>query len=99
MTRMRARLALLAKDQGGRHTPIFDQYQPRFVASTDGHGDVELGVAVVRLTDNPMMMPGTEQDVELEPVDASLWGNVTTSLVLGVFEEQQQVGTATILSA
>jgi len=94
---MRARLTLLPKDQGGRHTPIFDQYKPRFVGATDGHGDVDLGEAVVRLNDNPMMMPGTEQDVELEPVDASLWTAVTTSLVVGVFEEQQQVGTATIL--
>jgi translation elongation factor EF-Tu-like GTPase len=94
---VRARLTLLAKDQGGRHTPIFDQYRPRFVAATDGHGDVELGVAVVRLTDNPMMMPGTEQDVDLEPVDASLWTSVSTSLVLGVFEDEQEVGTATIL--
>ena len=58
---MRARLQLLAKDQGGRHTPIFDEYRPRFAASTEGHGDVDLGVAVVRLTDNPMMMPGTIQ--------------------------------------
>jgi translation elongation factor EF-Tu-like GTPase len=94
---MRARLTLLPKDQGGRHTPIFDDYRPRFVGATEGHGDVDLGVAAVRLTANPMMMPGTEQDVELEPVDASLWVNVGPSLVLGVFEEQQQVGTATIL--
>jgi translation elongation factor EF-Tu-like GTPase len=94
---MRARLQLLTKDQGGRHTPIFDEYRPRFVAATDGHGDVDLGVAVVKLTDNPMMMPGTEQDIELEPVDESPWTAVTTGLVLGVFEEQKQVGTATIL--
>lgn len=94
---MRARLQLLTKDQGGRHTPIFDEYRPRFVAATEGHGDVDLGVAVVKLTDNPMMMPGTEQDIELEPVDASPWTAVTTGLVLGVFEEQKQVGTATIL--
>ncbi len=95
---MHARLQLLAKDQGGRHTPIFDEYRPRFVAATDGHGEVDLGVAVVRLTDNPMMMPGTEQEVEVEPVDASQWAAVSAGLVLGVFEEQQQVGTATILT-
>jgi translation elongation factor EF-Tu-like GTPase len=94
---MRARLQLLAADQGGRHTPIFDDYRPRFVAATDGHGDVDLGVAVVKLTENPMMMPGTEGDVDLEPVDASLWTTVATGLILGVFEEQRQVGTATVL--
>ena len=94
---MRARLQLLSKDQGGRHTPIFDDYRPRFVAGTAEHGDADLGVAVVKLAADPMMMPGTEGDVDLEPVDATLWTNVATGLVLGVFEEQKQVGTATLL--
>ena len=38
-----------AKEQGGRHTPTFDGYKPGFRASTDGHGDVDLGVAEVKL--------------------------------------------------
>jgi translation elongation factor EF-Tu-like GTPase len=89
----------MTKDEGGRHTPVFDGYRPDFRASTEGHGDVDLGVATVKLpADNPMLVPGTEVDVELEPVDLAAWGQVATGLVLGVFEEQGQVGTATVLS-
>jgi elongation factor Tu len=95
---VRVRLQLTAADQGGRHTPIFDQYRPDFRASTDGHGDVDLGVAAVTLpADSPMLVPGTEVEVGLEPVDLSAWANVATGLVLGVFEGDQQVGTATVL--
>ena len=89
---------MLSKDQGGRHTPAFDGYRPSFRASTEGHGDLDLGVATVKLpADNPMLLPGTELDVELEPADASQWVNVSTGLVLGVLEGDQQVGTATVL--
>jgi elongation factor Tu len=89
---------MLSKDQGGRHTPVFDGYRPSFRASTEGHGDLDLGVATVKLpADNPMLIPGTEVDVELEPVDAAQWVNVSTGLVLGVLEGDRQVGTATVL--
>ena len=97
---MRARLQLWTRDQGGRHTPVFDEYRPDFRASTDGHGDVDLGVASVRLpADHPMLVPGTELEVGLEPVDPAAWQNVTTGLVLGVLEGDHQVGTATVLPA
>ena len=39
---MRVRLELWSKDQGGRHSPVFDGYRPDFRASTEGHGDVDL---------------------------------------------------------
>ena len=91
---------MLTKEQGGRHTPAFDGYRPVFRGATEGHGDVDLGVATVKLpADNPMLLPGTEVDVELEPVDIAAWANVTTALVLGVFEGDQQVGTATVLGS
>jgi len=96
---MRARLEMLSKEQGGRHTPVFDGYSPDFRASTDGHGDVDLGKAKVGLpAENPMLVPGTTVEVDLEPVDLAAWVNVSTGLVLGVLEGEQQVGTATILS-
>ena len=67
--------------------------------STEGHGDVDLGAAKVKLpADNPMFVPGTTLDVDVEPVDLSAWVNVATGLVLGVFEGEQQVGTATVLA-
>jgi translation elongation factor EF-Tu-like GTPase len=87
------------REQGGRHTPVFDGYGPDFRASTDGHGDVDLGVARVRLpADQPMLVPGTEVEADLEPVDRAAWENVTTGLVLGMLEGEQQVGTATVLA-
>ena len=96
---MRARVELWTKEQGGRHTPAFDGYRPEFRASTEGHGDVDLGVAVLKLpADNPMFVPGTTLEVDVEPVDLAAWVNVATGLVLGVFEDGKQVGTATVLS-
>ena len=90
---------MLSKDQGGRHTPAFDGYRPGFRASTEGHGDVDLGAATVTLpADNPMFVPGTTLELDVEPVDLAAWVNVSTGLVLGVFEGAQQVGTATVLS-
>ena len=99
-SRVRVRLELWSKDQGGRHTPVFDGYRPDFRASTEGHGDVDLGAAAIKLpADNPMLVPGTAVDVDVEPADVSAWVNVTTGLVLGVLEGDQQVGTATVLPA
>jgi elongation factor Tu len=96
---MRVRLEMWSKEQGGRHTPVFDGYRPDFRASTDGHGDVDLGAAEVKLpADNPMQVPGTTIDVDVAPVDISAWVNVATGLLLGVLEGDQQVGTATVLS-
>jgi elongation factor Tu len=90
---------MMTKDEGGRHTPVFDGYRPDFRASTEGHGDVDLGVATVRLpAESPMLMPGTEVEVGLEPVDLAAWTTVSTGLVLGVLEGDQQVGTATVLA-
>jgi translation elongation factor EF-Tu-like GTPase len=97
---VRVRLELWSKEQGGRHTPVFDGYRPGFRAATDGHGDVDLGVATVKLpADHPMLVPGTEVEVELEPVDLGAWDQVSTALVLGVFEGDQQVGAATVLGS
>ena len=95
---MRVRLELWTKEQGGRHTPAMDGYRPDFRASTDGHGDVALGAAVVTTpADHPMLLPGESVDVDLAPVDLGAWVNVFTGLVLGVLEGETQVGTATVL--
>jgi len=95
---VRVRLELWTKEQGGRHTPAMTGYRPTFRASTEGHGDVDLGAAEVTApADNPMLLPGTTIEVEIAPVDPTAWGNVFTGLVLGVLEADTQVGTATVL--
>ena len=94
------RLELWTKEQGGRHTPAMDGYRPEFRASTEGHGDVDLGAAVVTApADNPMLLPGTTIELEITPVDPAAWGNAYAGLVLGVLEGETQVGTATILGS
>jgi hypothetical protein len=75
-----------------------DGYRPSFRASTDGHGDVDLGIAEVTMpADHPMLVPGESVDVEITPVDIGAWENVSVGLVLGVFEDSTQVGVATVL--
>ena len=97
-SRVRVRLELWTKEQGGRHTLVFDGYRADFRASTEGHGDVDLGAAAVKApADNPMLVPGTAVDVDVEPADVSARATVSTGLVLGVLEGDQQVGTATVL--
>jgi elongation factor Tu len=96
---VRVRLELWSKDQGGRHTPVFDGYLPDFRAGTEGHGDVDLGTAKVRLpAESPMLMPGTSLEVDVEPTVPGAWANVSTGLVLGVLEDGRQIGTATVLT-
>ena len=61
-TRFEAQVYILSKDEGGRHTPFFDNYRPQFYfRTTDVTGAVELPGGV------EMVMPGdnTEMTVEL----------------------------------
>jgi elongation factor Tu len=89
---------MLTKEQGGRHTPVFDGYSPDFRAATDGHGDVSLGQAKTAFPEGTaMLMPGMTLEVGLAPADPAAWVDVSTGLVLGVLEGDQQVGTATVL--
>ena len=86
------------KEQGGRHTPAMDGYRPGFRAAADGHGDVDLGIAEVTMpSDHPLLIPGESVDVVLTPADLAAWVSVSVGLVLGAFESETQVGTATLL--
>jgi elongation factor Tu len=61
-TRFEAQVYVLSKDEGGRHTPFFNNYRPQFYfRTTDVTGAVELPEGV------EMVMPGdnTEMTVEL----------------------------------
>jgi elongation factor Tu len=61
-TRFTAQVYILSKDEGGRHTPFFDNYRPQFYfRTTDVTGTVELPGGT------EMVMPGdnTEMTVEL----------------------------------
>ncbi|MEX2486647.1 MAG: elongation factor Tu, partial [Nitriliruptoraceae bacterium] len=61
-TKFEAQVYVLSKDEGGRHTPFFDNYRPQFYfRTTDVTGAVTLPDGV------EMVMPGdnTEMTVEL----------------------------------
>jgi elongation factor Tu len=61
-TRFEAQVYVLSKDEGGRHTPFFNNYRPQFYfRTTDVTGSVELPSGV------EMVMPGdhTQMTVEL----------------------------------
>jgi len=61
-TRFESQVYVLSKEEGGRHTPFFDNYRPQFYfRTTDVTGSVELPEGV------EMVMPGdnTEMTVEL----------------------------------
>jgi elongation factor Tu len=61
-TRFEAQVYVLSKDEGGRHTPFFNNYRPQFYfRTTDVTGSVELP------SDVEMVMPGdnTQMTVEL----------------------------------
>jgi len=57
-TKFNAKIYLLKKEEGGRHTPIFPGYRPQvFVGTTDVTGNVELPKGT------EMIMPGDNADV------------------------------------
>ena len=60
-TKAKARVYVLTKDEGGRHTPFFPGYKPQFyIRTTDVTGSINLGTGV------EMVMPGDNTDMEIE---------------------------------
>ncbi len=60
-TKLSARVYVLNKDEGGRHTPFFNNYRPQFyIRTTDVTGSLHLPEGV------EMVMPGDNTDVTVE---------------------------------
>jgi len=60
-TKFTARVYVLTKEEGGRHTPFFNGYRPQFyLRTTDVTGNMTLGEGV------EMIMPGDNTDVTAE---------------------------------
>jgi len=60
-TKFKAEVYVLAKEEGGRHTPFFSGYKPQFYfRTTDVTGEVELA------EDTEMVMPGDTVELEVE---------------------------------
>jgi elongation factor Tu len=60
-TKFKAQVYILTKDEGGRHTPFFNNYRPQFYfRTTDVTGSVKLKEGV------EMVMPGDNVEVDVE---------------------------------
>ena len=60
-TEFEAEVYVLTKDEGGRHTPFFDNYRPQFYfRTTDVTGVVRLGEG------REMIMPGDNTKIKVE---------------------------------
>jgi elongation factor Tu len=60
-TKFKAKVYILSKEEGGRHTPFFKGYRPQFYfRTTDVTGDVTLPESV------EMVMPGDNIDMDVE---------------------------------
>jgi elongation factor Tu len=60
-THFKARVYVLSKDEGGRHTPFFDGYRPQFYfRTTDVTGSIKLPEG------QEMVMPGDNTDMDIE---------------------------------
>ena len=60
-TKFKANVYVLSKDEGGRHTPFFNNYRPQFYfRTTDVTGSVKLKEGV------EMVMPGDNVEIEVE---------------------------------
>ena len=62
-TKFSAQVYVLSKEEGGRHTPFFNGYQPQFyIRTTDVTGAIQLGDGV------EMIMPGDNVTMGVELV-------------------------------
>src|SRR5260221_11840814 len=60
-THFKAEVYVLSKEEGGRHTPFFNNYRPQFYfRTTDGTGAVKLPKG------QEMVMPGSSTNMEIE---------------------------------
>ena len=60
-TKFEAEVYILSKDEGGRHTPFFNNYRPQFYfRTTDVTGSVTLPEGT------EMVMPGDNTEMEVE---------------------------------
>jgi elongation factor Tu len=66
-TEFRAQLHLLRRDEGGRHTPIFDRYRPQFV-----FGGVEVSGVVTLPTGVQLIVPGDSAGVTVQLIQPVL---------------------------
>jgi len=83
-----AQVYILSKDEGGRHTPIFNGYKPQFyLRTTDVTGELKLAEGV------EMIMPGDNAKISVELITPIA---MDTGLRFAIREGGQTVGAGSI---
>ncbi len=88
-TKFKGQVYVLSKDEGGRHTPFFNNYRPQFYfRTTDVTGSVSL------LGGAEMCMPGDNVEVEVDLMDKSV--AMEPGLRFAVREGGRTIGSGTV---
>jgi len=87
-TKFKAKVYVLTKEEGGRHTPFFKGYRPQFYFRTT---DI---TGAVKLPDNvEMVMPGDNIDMEVELINPIA---MTAELRFAIREGGRTVGAGVV---
>jgi elongation factor Tu len=87
-TQFKARVYVLSKDEGGRHTPFFNGYRPQFYfRTTDVTGTIKLPEG------QEMVMPGDNTDMEIELIQPIA---MTVGLRFAIREGGRTVGAGAV---
>jgi len=87
-TKFKGKVYILSKDEGGRHTPFFNNYRPQFfIRTTDVTGSTKLPAGV------EMVMPGDNVELEIELISPIA---IETGLKFAIREGGRTVGAGTV---
>ena len=87
-TKFKGKVYILSKDEGGRHTPFFNNYRPQFfIRTTDVTGSTTLPQGV------EMVMPGDDVELEIELISPIA---IEKGLKFAIREGGRTVGAGTV---
>ena len=87
-TKFKGKVYILSKDEGGRHTPFFNNYRPQFfIRTTDVTGSTKLPAGV------EMVMPGDNVELEIELISPIA---IEKGLRFAIREGGRTVGAGTV---
>ena len=89
-TKFKGQVYVLSKDEGGRHTPFFNNYRPQFYfRTTDVTGVISLPEGV------EMCMPGDNVDMDVELITPIA---IETGLRFAIREGGRTVGSGVVIA-
>jgi elongation factor Tu len=88
-TKFKGKVYILSKDEGGRHTPFFNNYRPQFfIRTTDVTGSAMLPSGV------EMVMPGDDVELEITLISPIA---IEKGLKFAIREGGRTVGAGTVI--